>query len=226
MNHDEAREVWDIDADAPLQAVLDSPECSPPLRPLMRRALTGAVSWQMRNETPVRGALSAPRIAPQWVATLLALGATVTVEGDAGPAQFGLEAVLRREARGRVETLHVPVGAVRWGEACVGRTPADEPIVAAVAGVEMDGPSPTGTVRGARVAVVGAWPEPVRLAEAAAQLVGGPLDEPSIRAVAEAVEREVAPRGDFRGSEEYRRAMAGVLTRRALERCLREGDDD
>jgi CO/xanthine dehydrogenase FAD-binding subunit len=42
----------------------------------------------------------------------------------------------------------------------------------------------------------------------------------SIRAVATAVEDEVEPEGDFRGSEEYRRAMAGVLTRRALEQCL------
>jgi CO/xanthine dehydrogenase FAD-binding subunit len=75
-------------------------------------------------------------------------------------------------------------------------------------------------VRQARLALIGVWPETVRLAEASAQLIGGPLNEISIRAVAEAVEQEVAPRGDFLGSEEYRRAMAGVLTRRALEACL------
>jgi CO/xanthine dehydrogenase FAD-binding subunit len=44
--------------------------------------------------------------------------------------------------------------------------------------------------------------------------------------VANAIEGEVAPEGDFRGSEEYRRAMAGVLTRRALEQCLSEVNDD
>jgi len=52
--------------------------------------------------------------------------------------------------------------------------------------------------------------------------VDGPLDPDRIRAVAEAVEEEVAPRGDFLGSREYRRAMAGVLVRRALEQCVGE----
>jgi len=213
-----AGELWSIDADAPLQSVLDSPECSP----LLRQTLTGTISWQIRNEKPVRSALTSPRVAPQWVAALLASGATVTLEGDAGPAEVSLEPLLQRRAKGKVSALHVRVvgglpsasGGVRWGEAHVARTPADEPIVAAVAVVE------GGVVRQARVALTGVWPEPVRLAKAPAQLIGGPLDEEHIRAVAEAVEKEVAPQGDFRGSEEYRRAMAGVLTRRALEQCL------
>jgi CO/xanthine dehydrogenase FAD-binding subunit len=40
--------------------------------------------------------------------------------------------------------------------------------------------------------------------------------------VADGVVEEVDPRGDFLGSEEYRRAMANVTTRRALEECLRQ----
>ena len=179
---------------------------------LLRRTLTGALSWQVRNETPVRRALTSPRIAPLWVAALLALGATVTVERDDGPA----ETLLAETGGGDIRTLYVEVGEPRWGEAHVARTPADEPIVVAVAAVEMDGDA----VRQARVALAGVWPEPVRLAQAPARLVGGPLDEERIWAVAEAVEKEVAPEGDFLGSEEYRRAMAGVLTRRALEACL------
>lgn len=220
-----AGESWSIDADAPLQSVLDSPECPP----LLRRMLTGAISWQTRNEKPVRRALTSPRVAPQWVAALLALGATVTVEGDAGPTDAPVEALLQRRVKGKVSALHVRVGegfpsvsgglgGVNWAEARVARTPADEPIVVAVAMVETG----EGVVRQARVALTGVWPEPVRLAEATAQLIGGPLDEECIRAVAEAVEKEVAPKGDFRGSEEYRRAMAGVLTRRALEQCLHQ----
>ena len=222
MKDDRVKETWSVVADAPLQSVLDSPECPP----LLRQALTGVLSWQMRNETPVRSALTSPRIAPQWVAALLALGATVTVERDAGSAEAPLEALLQRKTEGRVSALHVGVGGlpsasggpggVRWGEAHVARTPADEPIVAAVAVVEMD----AGTVCQARVALTGVWPQTVHLAAAPAQLAGGPLDESSIRAVAEAVEKEVAPKGDFLGSEEYRRAMAGVLTRRVLEQCL------
>jgi carbon-monoxide dehydrogenase medium subunit len=38
-----------------------------------------------------------------------------------------------------------------------------------------------------------------------------------LRTASEAVMNEVEPVGDFRGSAEYRREMAGVLARRALE---------
>jgi len=237
MKHNQMRKVWSIEADAPLQSVLDSPECSS----LLRQTLTGVLSWQTRNETPVRKALISPRVAPQWVAALLALGATVTVEGQAGPAEVSLEALLQRRTGGKVSALHIPPGGPgqRRGMAQVARTPADEPIVAAVAVVEMDDPltgSPPrlprvlavkvlavagqdGAVRQARIALTGVWPEPVRLAKAAARLVGEPLDEEHIQAVAMAIVEEGTPRGDFLGSEEYRRAMAGVLTRRALEGC-------
>ena len=106
MKDDRVKEMWSVVADAPLQSVLDSPECPP----LLRQTLTGVLSWQMRNETPVRSALTSPRIAPQWVAALLALGATVTVEGDAGSAEVPLEVLLQRKAEGRVSALHVGVG--------------------------------------------------------------------------------------------------------------------
>jgi CO/xanthine dehydrogenase FAD-binding subunit len=214
-------ETWHIDAEATLQAVLDDAGSPALLRP----TLTGAISWQVRNETPVQRALALLSVAPQWVAALLALGATVTVARDAGPAEMALEALLRQRKRDAVTALHVPkVARLRWGEAHVGRTPADDPIAAAVAGIEIADPATDSRSRGVvwrvRVALTGVWPEPVRLAEAPAQLVGHPLDRVSIRAVAEAVEKEVVPKGDFRGSQEYRRAMAGVLTRRALEQCL------
>jgi len=230
---DPASEVWHVDAEASLQALLDSPECLP----LLRQTLTGVLSWQTRNETPVRRALTSRRIAPQWVAALLALGATVTVEEDAGPAEMTLETLLQQKRAGKIAALHVPgagsegraVG-IRWGTAGVARTPTDEPIVWAVAVVELDDPAAGsgqgGAVRQARVALTGVWPEAVRLAEAPARLVGGLLDETGIRAVAEAIGQEVAPKGDFRGSEDYRRAMAGVVTRRALEGCLSPGGSD
>jgi carbon-monoxide dehydrogenase medium subunit len=206
--------VWSVDADAPLQSVLDRPDTPLPLR----QALTGVLSWQTRNETPIRRTLTSPRLAPQWAAALLALGATVTVEGNDGPMEVPVESVFQRQAKGAVSALHVELGSVRWGEARVARTPADEPIVSAVAVADID----RGVVRQARVALTGAWSEPARLAKAPARLVGGPLDAERIQAVADGVAEEVDPRGDFLGSEAYRRAVAGVLTRRALEACLRQ----
>ena len=212
--------VWYIDASASLQAVLDSSEC--PL--LLRQTLISVLSWQRRNQTPVQKALTSPRVAPQWVAGLLALGCTVIVEEDAGRTETPLDVWLQQKNGGKITALHVSIsdpgaagkaGEVRWGEAHVARTPADDPIVAAIAVVEMAGD----TVRLARVALTGAWPGPARLANAPAQLAGGPLDLDRLRAVAAAVEKEVEPKGNFRGSKAYRRAMAGLLTYRALKEC-------
>lgn len=205
-------EVWSIDANVSLQAAMDSPGCPQPVC----QALTGALTWQERNRREVKRALASPRVAPQWSAALLALGATVTLEGKGGSSEIPLETLLDQRPEGEITALHVRTEGLRWGEAHIGRTPADDPIVAAVAAIEMD----KGQVRQARVVLTGVWPEAVRLAQAPVELVAGPLNRERIRAVALAIEQEVAPEGDFRGSEEYRRAMAGVLTRRALEQCL------
>jgi CO/xanthine dehydrogenase FAD-binding subunit len=210
---------WSIDADDSLQDALERQDCPP----LLRRTLTGALSWQARNEVSIRRSLTSPRAATQWLTTLLALGATVTIEDNHRQTEVPLETVVQRKARGRITALHVDVQDLQWGAAHVSRTPADDPIVSAVAVVTID----EGTVRDARVALTGVWPEPVRLARAPAQLAGSPLNQETIQAVAKAVEHEVAPQADFLGSEEYRRVMAGVLTQRALEACLhREAKDE
>jgi CO/xanthine dehydrogenase FAD-binding subunit len=219
MTERQDAEVWTVDAAATLQSLVDSPECPE----LLCRALTGVHSWQSRTETTVRQALKASQLMPQWLAALLALGAAVTVEGEDGPEpgrsnrKVPLEDLLEHKVQGQVTALHIPAqdSHTRQGVAYVARTSADEPIVAAFATVKMN----AGAVVEARVALTGAWPEPVRLSEAPGMLVGGPLSEERIKAVAAAVEEEVAPQGDYLGSAIYRRAMAGVLTRRALEAC-------
>jgi carbon-monoxide dehydrogenase medium subunit len=214
---DQMTDIWSIDADRSLQSVLDSPECPA----LLRRTLTGTLSWQARNETLVRQTIASPRIAPQWVAALLASGASVITDRLDGGGQIEVPLVIGG-ALLQPYALHVRLEGLCWGGAHIARTPADEPIVAAIAGVRLE----DGIVQEVRVALTGVWPELVRLAEAPAQLVGGPLDEVRIQAVAEAVQEEVEPRGDFRGSVAYRQAMAGVLTRRALGACLHRGVED
>lgn len=204
---------WQIDTARPLQAVLDDAACPP----LLHEALSGPISWQLRNEQRIAAILRAPSRAPLWIAVLLALGARVAVAGD---GEIPLEALLQDRAGASPLALRVPAGdgERRWGSASVARTPADQPIVAAVAVVELA----SGTVQAARVALVGTWPELARLAQAAARLVGNPLDAETIAATAAAVEAQVEPMGDWLGSAAYRRAMAGVLTRRALEACGKE----
>jgi hypothetical protein len=99
----DAPKPWTIGADKPLQSFLQWPGCPP----LLRNTLADVLSWQTRVETSVRRGLTSPRTEPQWLAALLALGATVNIEGDDGPAEVRLE-VLLSDGDGSLSDLHVP----------------------------------------------------------------------------------------------------------------------
>ncbi len=201
--------VWRIDAALSLQAMVDDHQCPP----FLRRLMCETFSWQVHNEIPLQKALRSPHMAPRWMTALLALGATVTVEGEEN--EVPVELLLQSRKPGNITALHIAVEGLSWGEAFVARTPADNPIVAVAATAKLE----DGIVRQARIALAGVWSEPVRLARAAAMLSGHTLNQEIIQVTARAVESEVTPQGDFLGSAGYRRAMAGVLTRRALEQC-------
>ena len=217
---DDRREgaLWTVDAEASLQAVLDDPGCPG----LLSQVLTTVRSWQVRNETTVGRTLRASRLVPQWTAALVTLGARVAVEGQ--EEDVGVTTLVRERIAGDVITLRVPQHGDRcWGEAHVARTPSDDPIVAALAAIR----SSDGTVEEARVTLTGVSSHPVWTVDAVDQLLGQALDSDRIMGVASAVTDEVEPEGDYLGSEAYRRAMAGVMTRRALEACaasLRGGE--
>jgi len=216
-----------LGAHASLQAVYEAPD-SPEF---IRRTLGGALSWQLRNENTVIQAVRSPRLAPQFLAALLALGAEVLVGESARASMAGegklLADVLRQATPhfDSVSAVCVPldVPGRAWGESRVARTPADAPIVMAIAVVDLDDSmeGKRAIVRQARLALTGAWGEPARLVKSAELLVGDALSADRIQQVAAAVEQEVAPRDDFYGSADYRRAMSAVLTRRALEDCQR-----
>jgi CO/xanthine dehydrogenase FAD-binding subunit len=207
---------WTLDGDASVQSVVERDDCPE----LIRQALTRLFSWQVRVETSVRRALASPRLAPPFVAVLLALGADVTIGEDDDAQRVPVRSFVEGVAKGRLSAIHLPVcgGQRRCGQAVVARTPVDDPIVAAYAAVELDG----ARICQARVALTGVWPEPARLAQAPRDLVGGRASLPVIERVAAKVAQEVAPQGDYLGTAEYRVAMAEVLTRRALAACLLE----
>jgi carbon-monoxide dehydrogenase medium subunit len=77
-----------------------------------------------------------------------------------------------------------------------------------------------GTIENARIAISASAPTPLLVEEAGAFLEGKePLEEHFIQAGALA-RKGVSPITDLRGSDEYRRDLAGVLTVRALKTAL------
>ena len=96
------------------------------------------------------------------------------------------------------------------------RTADDYATVAVAARAQISG----GKVSNLRVALGAAGPTPVHATAVEQALEGQTPTAEAIRAAAQAVADEVDPLEDFRGSSDYKRDMAVVFTRRALERVL------
>ena len=89
-------------------------------------------------------------------------------------------------------------------------------IVGATAVVTLDG----GTVRDARIAITALAPTIHRVAEAEQALNGSDASDAAVHAAADAAAGASRPISDVRGSADYRRAMAAVLTRRAISTAI------
>ncbi|MGH2522471.1 MAG: FAD binding domain-containing protein [Anaerolineales bacterium] len=190
------------------------------LRSQVQRLLVEAAELSaasgLRHVATVGGALLAQEGPAEVVLALLALEAGVVVQGEGRP-ETSLVDFLAVEPRLSPNELLLevsfsqqpaqPIGAALER---VARTPRDEAIVAAAALIE----AADGVVRRARLAV---GPRPQRIFLAEKLLEGQALTPETLQAAATAVETQVNPFSDFRASAEYRKAMAGVLARRALE---------
>lgn len=96
------------------------------------------------------------------------------------------------------------------------RTADDYPTVsvAALARVE------NGRCREVRVALGASAPTPIRATDVEEAILGQEVSQGNVQRAAEAVAGQVDPLDDFRGSAEYKRDMAVVFTRRALEQVM------
>jgi CO/xanthine dehydrogenase FAD-binding subunit len=204
---------FSLGAGATLEVVYEDPD----IPVVLKLPLRGWYSWQQRNTTTVKQAVLSPSLAPQWIAALLAWGAEVSYAGIEGGSLLANFIERSEPKRGKVASLRLSIGPEGrvWGEAHVGRTPVDQPIVFTVAVLDLKG----SMVQDARLALTGVWPENVCLVKAATALVGAQLNDEAIEGVVSAVGEEVNPPSDFLGNSEYRRKMAGVLSRRALQAC-------
>lgn len=79
------------------------------------------------------------------------------------------------------------------------------------------------TCRDVKIVLGAVGMTPVHATQAEAILRGRPLTQENIAACAAAVKDAVDPLDDFRGSAEYKRDMAEVFTRRAIQQALDNG---
>jgi carbon-monoxide dehydrogenase medium subunit len=213
-----------IGATTPLQHLLESPLLADRTGDQIGLVLRLTASRNLRGQATVGGTVASGGPESPLLVLLLALDTRLTVhrpEPSDVPLEGFLEGrddLLRQGALITELFIPSPSSPCRIGFAYVGRTPRDRPIVCAAAWVDGDGE----ICREVRLALGGVGRRPLRARDAEEFLRGRPLTPENIGGAADRAALPLNPPGDFRGSPEYRRAMAGVLARRTLEDALRD----
>lgn len=168
----------------------------------------------VRTLATVAGNLFVPQPYGDLAVALLALDAEVELYGPEGSRLEPLRTLPRTGVRpGELVTAvrFAPPGDFRFHKA--GRRRFNSAAIVTVA-ASLD--EADGVVRGARIALGGVVPDPVRCEPAEWALVGRPLGPESVRAAAEAAQAVIEPFDDAYASAWYRRRVFGVHLSRAL----------
>ena len=191
--------------------------------PLLAEALHHVGHVQTRNRGTIGGSLAHLDPAAELPGVLLAHDAVLEVRGSAGARSVPMSqwtlgymtpALEPDELLVRVRVPSWPLGH-GFGFSEIARRHGDFAMAGACALVQMDGDS----VRRCSIALVGVDDGPVRLESAEVLLTGNPPTPDRLdAAVREA--RDVPGIEDVHASAAYRRKIAAVVTRRALDRAL------
>ena len=208
-------------------ATLASLERSPVVKsraPVIIRALRTLANVRVRNVATVGGHLAHADPHMDLPPLLIALGASVSVEGPAGGRTLPLEELysgyletsLRQgELIGR---LTVPtLGARRAAYLkCTTRSADDWPALGVAVALDTDG----STIRDARIVIGAATDTPVRLANAEKTLHGARVDDAALRRAGDAAAAEAAVISDQHGTAAYKRELVRVYVACAVRAAL------
>ncbi len=179
----------------------------------------------VRNRATVGGNLAHGDPANDHPATMLALGAQVVAKGPKGERTIPVEQFftgLFSTALAPNEILteiRIPIPPPRSGGAYVKleRKVGDFATAAAAAQLTL---GKKGEVERAGIGLTNAGPTPIKATEAEQYLRSKKPDEAAIAEAARLAAKAARPTADRRGSVEYKREMARVLTARALQRAV------
>jgi carbon-monoxide dehydrogenase medium subunit len=175
----------------------------------------------VRNRATVGGNLAHADPANDHPATMLALGAQVIVAGRDGERTIPIDRFFTGIFATALEPgeilteIRIPIPPARSGGAYVKleRKVGDFATAAAAAQVTLGS---TGAIERAGIGLTSAGPTPIKAVEAERFLQGKTPDRETIAEASRLAAKAASPSPDRRGSIEYKREMARVLTARAL----------
>jgi carbon-monoxide dehydrogenase medium subunit len=191
--------------------------------PLLAEAARQIADPQVRNRGTIGGDIAHGDPANDHPAIALALDASFVLAGPRGEREvrasdFFLGTFMTALAADEILTaILVEPFAPNTGYAYakLKRKTGDWATAAAAVVLRLNG----GQVATVRIGLTNVAPTALRASAVEAFLAGRPLDAATLDQAAQMVRTLVAPAADLRGDEEYKTAMAGEMTRRALEQA-------
>jgi aerobic carbon-monoxide dehydrogenase medium subunit len=192
--------------------------------PLLAEAMPQIGHVQIRNRGTVGGSLAHADPASELPAVVAALGGELLLRSSRRartlrPEQFFVTYLTTAaEPDELLVEVRLPVAPPRTGSAFVevSRRHGDFALVGVAATVTVDA---SGVCTACALALTGVGPTPVVPREAAGALVGMRPAPAAFEDVARRASATVEPDSDLHASSDFRRHLAGVLTRRALARA-------
>jgi aerobic carbon-monoxide dehydrogenase medium subunit len=195
--------------------------------PVLAETFHHVATIRVRNMATVGGGLAHADPNQDPPPTLIALGATAKATSPNGSRTIPLdefftgyyETVLNPDEI--ITELFVPKMAANTGAAYLKflpRTADDYATVSAAAVLTLD--KNKKTISDVRIALGSVGSTPIRATAAEAVLRGQPVKAEGFAEAGEKAKEAVDPISDFRGSAGYKKEMAGVFVRRALEKAL------
>lgn len=211
--------------------VIAHPELQNRALPLAQACLEVA-SPQLRNRATVVGNIVTASPANDTISALIALGATIEVRSTRGTRRLPIDDFLtgfRQSSLADDELVAaVEVQLLRPGRrglfAKLGNRNAQAiSVIHLSTVVDLDS---DGIVRSARIVAGSVAATVVSLTDAAATLVGGPLDDAAVGTAAALAAASVTPIDDIRATADYRSQTLETLVRRSLHALARDAQAD
>lgn len=190
--------------------------------PFLAQSAAEVGSIQIRNRATIGGNMCNATPSADTAPALIALNATAKIAGVAGERTMNLEEFFKGPGRNAMEpeeiltAITIPKTGPHWVGEYIKFSPRDMMDLAYIGVAVAYELGSDKKCTGVRIVLGAVAPTPIRARNAEALLEGQILGEDLATKVGDEAAREAKPISDVRSSADYRRAMVGVMTKRAV----------
>jgi aerobic carbon-monoxide dehydrogenase medium subunit len=196
--------------------------------PILQEAAYYIAHPQIRSRGTICGSIAHADPAAELPALALALDARMTLASAKGARTVAAEAFFQSFFTTALEANEIltevrfpaPPEDSAWSVLEISRRHGDFAIAGIVAGLALE--PGREVIAHARLVYFGVGATPIRVTAAEEVLVGQAASEAAFEAAAQSAKQGIDPTSDIHATEEYRRALAATLTKRALRAALQK----